>query len=144
VVKDPPKADPPPEADEANRVGNVTSEEPVDAKSDRPALDDGVPVAIELEGPPFEYAYYLKAVREKIARSWTRPPLAGETLAVKVRFRIERDGRILDESVLEPSGNAMLDTSALRALLKASPLPPLPSGYPEPWLGIRLQFVIEE
>jgi TonB family protein len=102
-----------------------------------------MPVEVELEGPPFEYAYYITSIRQKIAASWDVPE-ATDGIATKVRFRIERNGKVEDAEILESSGNPLFDNSTLRALLKASPLPPLPPGYPQDWLGVRLQFIYRE
>lgn len=139
VVKDPKATE-----TSSERIGKVTSEDLPVPKSELPSVDDGIAGSIELEGPPFEYGYYINAIREKIARAWTRPTSQGDKLSVKVRFRIERNGTVVDTEVLESSGDLVLDNSALRALLKASPLQPLPPAYPQDWLGVRLEFVVTE
>ena len=57
-----------------------------------------------------------------------------------MHFVIERDGRIHDAAVEAESGNGTFDRAALRAVLEASPLPPLPFGYSGAYLGVRLIF----
>jgi TonB family protein len=38
------------------------------------------------------------------------------------------------------SGYAFFDQTALRALLSATPLPPLPAGYTDQYLGVHFGF----
>lgn len=132
--------EPQPEATE--KIGKVDAP-PTPVVSDRPTIDSEMPVQVELEGPPFEYGYYIQAIREKIAANWDVPE-ATDGVAARVRFRIERNGKVVDAEIVESSGNPLFDTSALRALLKASPLPQLPPKYPQDWLGVRLQFIYQE
>lgn len=133
---------PEPEQKATEKVGKVDAP-PTPVVSDRPTIDSEIPVQVELEGPPFEYGYYILAIREKIASNWDVPE-AMDGVAARVRFRIERNGKVVDAEIVESSGNPLFDTSALRALLKASPLPPLPPKYPQDWLGVRLQFIYQE
>jgi TonB family protein len=57
----------------------------------------------------------------------------------RMRFVVRRDGSIVDITVLESSGVQALDFFAERAL-KLSKLPPLPAGYPDGTLPVRLAF----
>jgi len=68
----------------------------------------------------------LALIREKIQAAVEYPPLArlydssGETL---VRFEIDRSGAARDVQVVRSSGDDQLDTSAVRAVESANPLP---------------------
>ena len=101
-------------------------------------------VEIQTDQPSFEFNYYLATVRSKISSRW-RPPAQGfigtDEKAVVVHFRILRDGSVLKPTIEKSSGIDLLDQSALRAVLDAAPLPPLPDLYDNPWLGIHLRFV---
>jgi protein TonB len=104
-------------------------------------------VAIGVEGPISAYAYYLQAVRDKIATHWNPPAglvSGGKQVASMVNFRIDRRGKISASYVEEPSGNGVFDKAGLRAVALAEPLPPLPQDYPGEWLGIHLRFVYKE
>jgi TonB family protein len=99
---------------------------------------------MRVEGEVLPYAYYLSIVQRKIASFW-EPPAGidqqpGEVVAV-VWFRIEKDGAVQSNHVEEPSGINPFDTSALRALTRALPLPRLPEDYPGDHLIIHLRFV---
>jgi TonB family protein len=99
---------------------------------------------VQVEGPILAYSYYLSVVQQKISSYW-EPPLgleqAGREVNTTLWFRIERDGRLGNNYVEEPSGSHVFDTSALRALALAAPLPPLPAEYPGDYLIIHLRFV---
>ncbi|HEY7700296.1 MAG TPA: energy transducer TonB [Vicinamibacteria bacterium] len=87
----------------------------------------------------FEYAYYVQQMLTKIHQRWQRTAVRG-TAVVIVRFTIARDGRVLDAEVETPSGVSILDRSALRAVMLADPLPPLPNSYPKDQVGVHLRF----
>jgi len=94
---------------------------------------------IALEGGDFPYTIYIDRMKTLIGTHWFRPQVgAGPTATV--HFVIERDGRIHDATVEAESGNGTFDRAALRAVLEASPLPPLPFGYSGSYLGVRLIF----
>jgi TonB family protein len=99
---------------------------------------------MQVEGEALPYSYYLVMVQRKIASFWE--PLPGidqqkEEVAAVVRFRIEKDGAVQSSYIEEPSGIVLFDNSALRALRRALPLPPLPQEFPDDHLIIHLRFV---
>lgn len=80
---------------------------------------------------------YLQTMLQIIQRNWnSRQQIAGATA---VRFTIRRDGAVTDVSVAKPSGFAVLDLTAQRAVA-VSRMPPLPGAYPNPELTITLTF----
>ena len=91
-----------------------------------------------LEGGDFPYTIYIERMRTLIAGKWFRPQTS-EALT-SVYFIIDRDGAIRDARIESPSGNGTFDRAALRAILEASPLPPLPFGYTGSYLGVHLTF----
>jgi TonB family protein len=74
-----------------------------------------------------------------IGQRWLRPQVGG-TITATVAFVIDRDGTIRDAKNEISSGNGTFDRAALRAVLEASPLPPLPFGYNGTYLGVHLTF----
>ncbi|HZT77753.1 MAG TPA: TonB family protein [Vicinamibacterales bacterium] len=81
---------------------------------------------------------YIALMVERIRSAWNGNQ--GGTGMVKVKFTIQRNGSIANASVENGSGNAVLDTAALRAVLATRTLPPLPDAYPNPTLGVHLNF----
>ena len=102
---------------------------------------------LRVEGAPLPYAYYLAGVQRKISSFWEPPAgiatAQGEVAAI-VWFRIERNGSVQVNHVEEPSGMNIFDLSALRALERALPFPPLPPEYTGEYLIIHLRFVYNE
>ena len=86
--------------------------------------------------PVFER--YLEEISEKIKTSWVYPASQPSAQAI-ITIKIAKDGKIIDAQVEESSGDSAYDASALRAVQKANPLPPLPSlRYGNPLeLGLR-------
>lgn len=54
-----------------------------------------------------------------------------------VRVRIDRDGRVIDRSVVTSTGQGVLDEAALEMVRRASPFPAVPEGY----AGSSFEFV---
>lgn len=92
-----------------------------------------------LEGGDFPYTIYIERMRTLIAGKWFRPQASAESLT-SVYFIIDRDGAIRDAKIEASSGEGTFDRAALRAVLEASPLPPLPFGYTGSYLGVHLTF----
>lgn len=91
----------------------------------------------------FPYTYYLQAVTDRISANWftslVDPGVQGNFQTV-VYFKIMRTGQITDATIKESSGIESLDLSALRAVQRSTPFPPLPSDYDQDYLGIFLIF----
>jgi periplasmic protein TonB len=92
-----------------------------------------------LEGGDFPYSIYIERMKTLIGSHWFRPQV-GDNASAVVFFAIDRDGTIRDAKVEDASGNGLYDRAALRAVLEASPLPPLPFGYSGTYLGVHLKF----
>jgi TonB family protein len=110
----------------------------------RPGRPDAPPAStgsITLDVSDFPFTYYLRQVQAKISERWAPPrgTLAGGERVV-VLFEISRDGQIRDPAVEKSSGHAIYDQSALRAIMDASPFPPLPPEFKAPSLKVHFGF----
>ncbi len=96
---------------------------------------------ISLDVSDFPFTYYLRQLQAKISERWAPPrtAAAGGERAIVV-FEIGRDGQIKEPSVEKSSGNAIYDQSALRAVMEASPFPPLPPEFRAPSLRVHFGF----
>ena len=92
-----------------------------------------------LEGGDFPYTFYLERMVGLIGGNWLRPQ-TGADITTEIYFRIDRSGTIRDARVSKSSGSGVFDRAALRAVLESSPLPPLPGGYRDRYLGVHLTF----
>ncbi|HEY9790151.1 MAG TPA: energy transducer TonB [Candidatus Obscuribacterales bacterium] len=76
-----------------------------------------------------DFSAYMTKMKQDIQKHWS-PPHNLESRRIVAVFSIQRDGRIVDAHIVEGSGAAEIDQSALDALKAASPLDPLPPGSP--------------
>ena len=91
----------------------------------------------QLEVSNFCCPEYLATMQAIIKSNWDGNQNANGM--TRMRFVIQRDGRITDIQVLQSSGVQLLDFFADRAL-KLSKLPPLPPPFPDATLAVRLGF----
>ncbi len=92
----------------------------------------------------FPFAYYLATVKRKIATNWRPAGGVGTAVHCSVYFRIKRSGAIDSPAVEASSGNFLFDQAALRAVVEANPLPALPGGFGDEYLGVHFSFAYEE
>lgn len=86
-------------------------------------------------------ANYFVLLQLKIGNNWAPPRIGqGRVEKVVVSFRILRGGKIENLTLEAPSGNKLLDDSAIRAIRDALPLPPLPIWFKDESLAIQLRF----
>jgi TonB family protein len=93
-----------------------------------------------LEGERLESPYYAGIVFAKIKSMW-RNPVESASLQATISFKIQKDGEVTDAAIEVSSGNNLYDQAALRAVLTASPMPPLPTHYAGKDLTVHLNFV---
>jgi len=94
-------------------------------------------------GGNFPYSFYVETLKAKITSNWYNPlsssGISGRFLSV-VYFRIFRNGTIGKLKLVKKSGNSFYDRSTLRVIKEVIPFPPLPSDYPELYLGVYFEF----
>ncbi|HXN51091.1 MAG TPA: TonB family protein [Candidatus Acidoferrum sp.] len=91
------------------------------------------------------YGWYIDAVRRRISQNWMQSTIdpglrAARTAKCTMTFTIARDGTVKDIRLAKTSGNSSMDTSAQRALLSSSPMPPLPSDYSGSYVNVTFDF----
>lgn len=85
-----------------------------------------------------DFGPYMAKMKRDIQARWSPPKGFNQKTVVAV-FSITRDGKIVDPAIVDGSGDAKVDQSAMDALKAASPLDPLPKGSP-PYVQIRYLF----
>ena len=88
-----------------------------------------------------EFRPYLEEIHKQISGKW-QPPAVNKDSEVVLRFTILKNGHVIDESVLQSSGDKEVDKSALAALRKSSPLPPLPLSYTRDRTTVNFNFTV--
>jgi len=76
------------------------------------------------EGSLFD-EYYTK-IRREIWQQWAFPDTGQKDLEAIISIKIMKDGTISIQRIEKSSGNPFFDKSAIKAITKASPLPPPP------------------
>jgi colicin import membrane protein len=86
---------------------------------------------------------YQAEIQYQIQKNWAfSQQLGGNIIDVEtvLAIKILRNGEIEDIWFDKKSGNAYLDDSAYKAIVKSNPLPPLPREYSGPYYEIGLIF----
>jgi protein TonB len=149
VVKNEPKTVPFSPFGKSSKKGSETPptphpQPPTPQVAAKPGIVGGTDIPIGSTGVTgiegdFPYTIYIDRMKTLIRQRWLRPQVSSGIVAT-VSFVIDRDGTIRDAKNEISSGNGTFDRAALRAVLEASPLPPLPFGYNGTYLGVHLTF----
>jgi TonB family protein len=81
---------------------------------------------------------YIAIMVQRVQANWNSQ--AEMPAEVFVKFTIQRDGTITDVDIEKSSPYQILNLNALRAVMGAKQLPPLPAQFPNATLGVHLQF----
>ena len=119
------------------RVTPVEASPGPTAASAVPAIGSAGVTAVD--GGDFPFDTYLSRMVSLVGTHWFRPQTGGDALVV-VNFVIDRDGNIRDARIEKSSGSSLFDRAALRSVVEASPLPPLPFAFQGTFLGVHLTF----
>ena len=94
-----------------------------------------------LRGLPF--ILYTQQVKQRVKQSWiVAEPKSG--LTAVVRFGILANGEVVEVELAERSGDTVFDESAIRAVRKASPLPPPPAAYRNEFTRQKVEVIFGE
>jgi protein TonB len=97
--------------------------------------------ALTLDVSDFPYAWYLRQVLQKVEGQWQRQNQASDPPQKPLVYvEIQRDGSIKPPAIHKSSGNTFYDQAALRAVMEASPFPPLPPDWTKPSLRVLFTF----
>ena len=92
------------------------------------------------------FGEYSARIQQMVSQHWrTGDVEAGIRSApqVVVSFDIRRDGTIGEPKIVQGSGITTLDFSARRAILEASPFPPLPQEFPRSTATVEFVFELK-
>lgn len=88
---------------------------------------------------------YVDLMRRQISEHWNTASVnATPSQKCAVTFTIARNGTVSDVQITRPSGSYLLDTSAKRAILDASPLPSLPAQFERNEATVELWFQLNK
>jgi len=114
-----------------------------ESKASNPAAGSGSGsgIGVSVDSGNFPYVGYINILRNKVAENWTPAPYAYSGIKkVLIYFSISKNGSVDKLTVKETSGVSYIDRSAIRSVKNSSPFPPLPSGFPDEYLGVYFMF----
>jgi protein TonB len=92
-----------------------------------------------------QFGWYAQQIFDRVGQKWNRSDVTSRLHArAVVRFRLVRDGSVQDVQLVQQSGSYTLDTSAQRAVMDATPLPPFPRGFPYNTVSVDLNFELQQ
>jgi len=106
----------------------ITSEIAGKGSAARAGKDD----AVTFDTRDYRYAGYMHKLRDKIQSIWVYPATAaaeGKYGDLKIRFTINKDGRLGKVELVRTSGYRVLDDAAIKALKDGEPYWPLPDEW---------------
>lgn len=91
------------------------------------------------------FGAYAALMRDRVAEKWRTEGLNAQMqrMPAIVAFDILKNGQVRNVRIFQSSGNAAVDFSAQRAILDASPFPPLPVGYGRDSASVELWFELQ-
>jgi TonB family protein len=78
-----------------------------------------------------DYNQYLQQLKKKVESVWKYPDNVTGIQKVAIRFSLDRAGKLTLAEVLD-SSDSRLNTSAIEAVKRASPFPPIPEHLKDP------------
>ena len=88
---------------------------------------------------------YADLIVNQISQHWVTGGVnALPSQVCSVSFTIARNGTVSNVQISQPSGNYLLDTAAKRAVVDASPLPPLPREFTQNDATVELKFQVHQ
>lgn len=92
--------------------------------------------------PSADYSQYLSQLKKRVESQWKYPEGVSGVQKVAVLFTLDRAGRLVHSEVLD-SSDSRLNASAVAAMKRASPFPPIPESLKDLANSpLRLQFTV--
>jgi TonB family protein len=103
------------------------------------------PLEVEVLSPTIgtDFGPYLERVTTAIRQSWHASisgPAEWKKGKLSIEFGILKDGKVTQPRLLEPSGDAALDSAAWSGIRTLNPFPPLPPEFSGSELKLRMNF----
>ena len=88
------------------------------------------------------FGYYVQQITQKVASQWYTSLLdqSAPGHRVYINFDIGRDGTPINIRIVQPSGDATLDQTALSAVRHIDTFPPLPDAYAGSHINVTYYF----
>ena len=90
-----------------------------------------------------QFGAYAETLRNRVAQHWQTGGMDSRLPTVSVVFTLHRDGSATGIRITSSSGNSALDNSTRRAIMDASPFPPMPAQFPKNDAEIEFVFQLK-
>ena len=90
-----------------------------------------------------EFGWYGNMLHDRFYSEWVQPTTvvaSGARLSALVKLRIEKDGRVSDFTVIQPSGNVVVDESVAAVAKRVTQVDPLPAGLGGQYYEVKINF----
>ncbi len=108
-------------------------------------LETAYPLQVEVLNNTMgtDFSPYLERVTTAVRQNWHT--LISESIEwkkgkVSIEIGIRKDGKVTQARLVEPSGDAALDSAAWSGIRTLNPFPPLPPEFSGPELRLRMTF----
>lgn len=92
-----------------------------------------------------EFNWYGRMLYDRFNSEWVQPKTViaqGSRISALVRVRIEKDGRVSNFTIVQPSGNVVLDESVAAVAKKVTRVDPLPTDLGREFYEVTINFAL--
>jgi TonB family protein len=86
-----------------------------------------------------DFGPYLSLLQHRIRENWSPPDDKQDKTAI-AEYTIAKDGRLLNVTLKQATGNPAYDDEAINAIKRSAPFPPLPSAYNKDTIRVEFTF----
>jgi len=107
-------------------------------------LDDGAKPGVKNQVPPNEVSRCISLIERELKAVWIQPGGAGAgSRPAILTIRLDANGRIVQYSIRQSSGNLSFDQTVLKAAANCPPIRGLSSGFLKQYDTIPIEFVLQ-
>jgi colicin import membrane protein len=110
---------------EAERQKQAAQEQAAREAAEREAANQAAAQSQALSAENQLIAQYTAIIHDIVSSNWIQPPSARNGMQVLINIRLAPNGEIISKAVVQSSGDAVFDRSALQAVEKAARFPEL-------------------
>ncbi|MBN3871764.1 MAG: TonB family protein, partial [Nostoc sp. JL33] len=96
---------------------------------------------IDASSQNIDITFYLKQLQQQVKQQWL-PEVSQSSRRTVLNFTVNRSGQLSNLQLAQTSGFSVTDQAALKAIQRAAPFAPLPTGYTSNHIDIQFTFNI--
>ncbi|MEH2007393.1 energy transducer TonB family protein [Nostoc sp.] len=103
--------------------------------------DRQAPSSIDASSQNIDITSYLNQLQQQVKQQWL-PEVSQSSRRTVLNFTVNRSGQLRNLQLAQTSGFNLTDQAALKAIQRAAPFAPLPTGYTSNHIDIQFTFNI--